>query len=64
MKNNLSSEEWLVLADYLDQGERMFDFWRKSKSLSKNQKILRSAQKKFFETAREIRMSAGKEDQK
>lgn len=62
MKNQLTADEWVVLADFLDQGDRMFDFWRKSKSLSKNQKLLRSAQKKFFETAREIRMSAGEED--
>lgn len=56
MKNDLTAEEWLVLADFLDKGDRVFGFWKKNKSLSKNQKLLRSAQKKFFETAREIRM--------
>lgn len=64
MKNNLSAEEWLVLADFLDKGDRVFEFWKKDKSLSKNKKLLRSAQNKFFETAREIRISAGEEDQK
>lgn len=55
MKNDLTSEEWTLLADFLDKGDRVFEFWKKDKSLSKNTKILRSAQKKFFETAREIR---------
>lgn len=57
MKNDLTREEWLVLADFLDKGERVFDFWKKDKVLSKNQKLLQSAQKKFFETAREIRQT-------
>ena len=64
MKNNLTAEEWLVLADFLDKGDRVFEFWKKDKSISKNKKLLRSAQKKFFGTAREIRMSAGEEEQK
>lgn len=55
MKNDLTAEEWTLLADFLDKGDRVFEFWKKDKSLSKNTKILRSAQKKFFETAREIR---------
>lgn len=64
MKNNLTAEEWLVLADFLDKDDRVFDFWKKDKALSKNKKLLRSAQNKIFETAREIRMSVGEEDQK
>jgi len=58
MKNNLSDEEWTVLADFLDKGDQVFDFWKKDKSLGKNKKLLRSAQNKFFETAREIRSQA------
>lgn len=56
MKNNLTAEEWIVLADFLDKGDRVYDFWKKEKSLGKNTKLLNSAKKKFFGTAREIRM--------
>ena len=59
MKNDLTREEWIVLADYLDKEDRVFDFWKKDKTLSKNTKLLRSAQRKFFQTARDIR-KAGK----
>lgn len=55
MKNDLTREEWIVLADYLDKEDRVFDFWKKDKTLSKNTKLLRSAQRKFFQTARDIR---------
>ncbi|KPG70827.1 hypothetical protein [Enterococcus sp. RIT-PI-f] len=55
MKNDLTGEEWIVLADYLDKEDRVFDFWKKDKTLSKNTKLLRSAQRKFFQTARDIR---------
>ena len=57
MKNDLTREEWIVLADYLDKEDRVFDFWKKDKTLSKNTKLLRSAQRKFFQTARDIRKS-------
>lgn len=56
MKNDLTREEWVVLADYLDKEDRIFDLWKKDKSLSKNTKLLRSAKRKFFETARDIRL--------
>ena len=55
MKNDLTAEEWVILADYMDKGERVFDFWQKDKSVIKNTKILKSAQRKFFQTAKEIR---------
>lgn len=55
MKNDLTAEEWVVLADFLDKGDRVFEFWKNDKTLIKNKKALMSAQKKFFETAREIR---------
>jgi|GEM_PF-1596350 len=56
MKNDLTAEEWVVLADYLDKEDRIFDLWKKDKSLGKNTKLLRSAQRKFFQTARDIRL--------
>ena len=55
MKNDLTAEEWVILADYMDKGERVFDFWKKDKSLIKNTELLKSAQRKFFQTAKEIR---------
>ncbi|WP_251869163.1 hypothetical protein [Enterococcus italicus] len=55
MKNDLSAEEWLVLADFIDKGDRVFDFWKKDKSLAKNKASLKSAQRKFFDVAKEIR---------
>lgn len=56
MKNDLTAEEWVVLADYLDKEDRIFDLWKKDKSLGKNTKLLKSAKRKFFETARDIRL--------
>ncbi|WP_312541388.1 hypothetical protein [Enterococcus sp.] len=56
MKNDLTREEWVVLADYLDKEDRIFDLWKKDKSLGKNTKLLKSAKRKFFETARDIRL--------
>lgn len=61
MKNDITADEWLVLADFLDKEDRIFDLWKKDKSLSKNTKLLRSAKRKFFETARDIR-STGKSE--
>ncbi|MFR4285589.1 MAG: hypothetical protein ACLUQ0_05465 [Enterococcus italicus] len=55
MKNDLTKHEWLVLADYLDKGDRVFDFWKKDKSLAKNKALLKSAQRKFYDVAKEIR---------
>lgn len=55
MKNDLSAEEWLVLADFIDKGDRVFDFWKKDKSLAKNKALLKSAQRKFYDVAKEIR---------
>ena len=55
MKNDLTADEWLVLADFLDKGDRVFDFWKKDKSLAENKEVLRSAQSKFFGVAKEIR---------
>lgn len=56
MKNELTREEWVVLADYLDKEDRIFDLWKKDKSLGNNTKLLKSAKRKFFETARDIRL--------
>lgn len=55
MKNDLTNLEWLVLADFIDKGDRVFDFWKKDKSLAKNKSLLKSAQRKFFDVAKEIR---------
>ncbi|OTN76743.1 hypothetical protein A5886_001822 [Enterococcus sp. 8G7_MSG3316] len=56
MKNELTAEEWVLLADYMDKGERIFDFWKKDKNLTRNTKILRVAQRKFFQVASENRL--------
>lgn len=56
MKNDLTAEEWVALADYLDKEDRIFDLWKKDKSLGKNTELLKSAKRKFFETARDIRL--------
>lgn len=55
MKNELTAEEWVILADYIDKGDRVFDFWKNDKSFIKNTEILQSAKRKFFRTARENR---------
>ena len=55
VKNDLTADEWLVLADFLDKGDRVFDFWKKDKSLAKNKALLRLAQRKFFGVAKELR---------
>ncbi len=55
MKNDLTKHEWLVLADYLDKGDRVFDFWKKDNTLTKNKSLLKSAQRKFYDVAKEIR---------
>lgn len=55
MKNDLTKDEWLVLADFIDKGDRVFDFWKKDKSLAKNKPSLKSAQRKFYDVAKKIR---------
>ena len=55
MKNDLTKYEWLVLADFIDKGDRVFDFWKKDNTLTKNKSLLKSAQRNFFDVAKEIR---------
>lgn len=55
MKNNLTSQEWVILAEYLDKEEIAFDNWVKENTLGKNMEILKSAQEKFLQVAKDIK---------
>ncbi|MBO0478741.1 hypothetical protein JZO72_03780 [Vagococcus fluvialis] len=55
MKNELTSEEWLVLSDYLEFGEGVFFDWEQDKNFKENSKLLESAEKKVKNVAENIR---------
>lgn len=55
MKNELTSEEWLVLSDYLEFGKGVFFDWEQDKNFKENSKLLESAEKKVKNVAENIR---------
>lgn len=55
MKNELTSEEWLVLSDYLEFGKGVFFDWEQDKVFKENSQLLESAEIKFRSVAERIR---------
>lgn len=55
MKNELTSEEWLILAEHINFGGFATAIWDRKGILEINNKILKSAIEKFNQVAKEIR---------
>lgn len=54
MKNDLTRDEWLVLNEFLEMGEKCYDVWTKENSFDKKWELLDSAREKFKEASKTI----------
>lgn len=54
MKNDLTTEEWLVLNEYITYSYIVLEMWHEQGVLKEKLKIFDAAKEKFNDTAKEI----------